>query len=160
MNGYLYCPHDLTISTEFRDDLPMLLNKDLTGVISIVNINPALVICKSQPTLNIFGYDADYNGNIDVSGKATIIHNIKFVSPYQRYLAMLPLAQKHRLEEIAKHTEQNRKKQLCPEKNIIYTNDKVTVSDYFFFLSSKLYKHVQPNLYYMQVYFRKPLFIF
>lgn len=44
------------------------------------------------------------------------IKAIKFVSPFARYLAILPLAEKQRIEEQARVDRENKKKKLCPEK--------------------------------------------
>lgn len=44
------------------------------------------------------------------------VNEIKFVSPYARYLAILPLAEKQRLEELARTEIENKKKKLCPDK--------------------------------------------
>lgn len=60
--------------------------------------------------------------------KSTKARQVKFVSPYARYLAVLPFAEQQRLEEIARKAEADRKKKLCPEKNLVFENDQVPVS--------------------------------
>lgn len=51
-----------------------------------------------------------------MSEKLKKINQIKFVSPFARYLAILPLAEKQRHEEQARLDQENKKKKLCPEK--------------------------------------------
>lgn len=53
------------------------------------------------------------------------LRQIKFVSPYARYLAVLPFAEKQRLEEIARKADLDRKKKLCPENTLVFQNDEV-----------------------------------
>lgn len=60
--------------------------------------------------------------------KSSNIEKVKFVSPFARYLAVLPFAEKQRMEEIARIAEANRKKKLCPEKNVVFENDVLPVS--------------------------------
>lgn len=40
---------------------------------------------------------------------------MKFISPYSRYLAVLPFVQQQRIEELSKQQEENKKKKLCPD---------------------------------------------
>lgn len=54
-------------------------------------------------------------------------------------MAVLPYAEQQRLEEIARKAEADRKKKLCPEKNIIFENDQVPVS---FTLKPKIFKTI------------------
>lgn len=51
------------------------------------------------------------------------LREVKFVSPYARYLAVLPFAEKQRLEEMARKAEIDRKKRLCPENTFVFQND-------------------------------------
>lgn len=44
------------------------------------------------------------------------LQQIQFVSPYSRYVAMLPLAELEKKEELARIEAENKKKQLCPTK--------------------------------------------
>lgn len=44
------------------------------------------------------------------------VKQIKFVSPYARYLAILPLAEKQRIADQAQLDLENSKKKLCPDK--------------------------------------------
>lgn len=145
LNSHLYCPHDLSTGTEFRDDLPTLLGKDL-NVAEMADSSPAPKIRKPGPALTIFTDQTEQNGETDISRKAANIRNVKFVTPYQRYLAVLPFAEKQRLEEIAKQAELNRKKKLCPEKTVIFANDKVTVSHHHHLPSFQLFTSFEHSL--------------
>lgn len=54
--------------------------------------------------------------NEDTNDNLKKINLVKFVSPFARYLAILPLAEKQRLEELARTEAENKKKKLCPDK--------------------------------------------
>ncbi|XP_011189712.2 exosome component 10 [Zeugodacus cucurbitae] len=111
-NSKLYCPHDLSHSEEFRDDLPTLLNfhkNPLQPSPSKANVKLA------KPVLSIFETPEPSEDDDDEQRKQKQLHsNIKFVSPYQRYLAMLPLVEKEKAEEAARIEAENKKRQLCP----------------------------------------------
>lgn len=52
---------------------------------------------------------------------------IPFFSPYARYLAVLPFAEKERQAETARLTAESRKRKLCPD-----SSDVIMVSVFFF----------------------------
>lgn len=129
MSGLLYCPHDLSSNLEFRDDLPTLLgNNSSTSDLASTNIK-----CAAKCSISI--YDTPDNSEVTFVNYAIIkslfnfqfcfqdeaddrlqkVNQIKFVSPYARYLAMLPLAEQQRLEELAEQQRQNKTKKLCPD---------------------------------------------
>lgn len=93
-------------NAEFRDDLPTLL-----GYSSLKHFKNSAKAAK-QSALSVF-----HEIDIDEGVTKKKLNQIKFVSPYTRYLAMLPFAEKQRLEELAKQEEENKKKRLCPEVN-------------------------------------------
>lgn len=106
-NNHLYCPHDIALVNEFRDDLPTLLVSDTeTRTSDSDRVDHGKV---KRPDISVFGE----------SKRQTFsppqIENVKFVSPYSRYLAVLPFAEQQRLEEQQKEIEENRKRKLCPE---------------------------------------------
>lgn len=55
------------------------------------------------------------------------IDGVKFISPYSRYSAVLPFAEKQRAEELAKEAEESRKRKLCPDKAVTFAPDVITV---------------------------------
>lgn len=69
----------------------------------------------------------------ELRSKIDRVKEIKFVSPYARYLAILPLAEKQRLADQAKLDLENSKKKLCPDK--VAPEDQKFVSLRFFLVS-------------------------
>lgn len=55
LNSHLYCPHDLSLNTEFRDDLPTLLGKDLSGPTEDTQKLIISKIIKKIPSISVFG---------------------------------------------------------------------------------------------------------
>lgn len=103
----MYCPHDLSANTEFRDDLPTLIGGNIT------ENNTQNIISKLKakgPTIKAFHVVPPTNED-----KTFKIARIKFISPYARYLAVLPFSEKQRQEDLAKAAEENRKRKLCPD---------------------------------------------
>lgn len=64
----------------------------------------------------------------ELRSKIDRVKQIKFVSPYARYLAILPVAEKQRLVEQARLDEENKKKKLCPDK--VVSEDQKFVSTF------------------------------
>ncbi|KAJ6639352.1 Exosome component 10 [Pseudolycoriella hygida] len=109
-SGFLFCPHDLSFHKEFRDDLPTLLN----GQESNEDFSSKLIVSEKS-SLSVF--DTPENSDDEAAKeKLNRLKKIKFVSPYARYLAILPIAEQQRLEELKKQQEANKLKRLCPEK--------------------------------------------
>jgi len=108
--NFLFCPHDLSFTKEFRDDLPTLLNGQDTndGLVSKLNV-------LEKSSISVF--DTPENSDDEtMKEKLNRLKKIKFVSPYARYLAILPIAEQQRLEDLKKQQEANKLKRLCPEK--------------------------------------------
>ncbi|KAG4077921.1 hypothetical protein HA402_013855 [Bradysia odoriphaga] len=106
----LFCPHDLSFHKEFRDDLPTLLNGQDNNEGLLTKLNVA-----EKSSLSVF--DTPENSDDETTKeKLNRLKKIKFVSPYARYLAILPIAEQQRLEELKKQQEANKLKRLCPER--------------------------------------------
>lgn len=120
LNSHLYCPHDIPVNTEFRDDLPTLLGQN--GTNDDTENSSRLKEKMKRPSISVFLVAKRMR-------KSTLpdIEKIKFFSPYSRYLAVLPFAEKQRAEELAKEAEENRKRKLCPEKHVTIAPDVITV---------------------------------
>ncbi|XP_067617053.1 exosome complex component 10 homolog [Eurosta solidaginis] len=111
-NSKLYCPHDLSHNEEFRDDLPTLLNFRNNPILP----SPAkLRVNMVKPILSIYESPEQFDEIEDKRKQKHLLSSIKFVSPYQRYLAVLPLAEKEKAEEAARIEAENKKRQLCPD---------------------------------------------
>lgn len=114
VNSHLYCPHDFPSNIEFRDDLPTLLGDDKEMqdekkkiIASVINkLKP------KGPTVKVF-----HLSNRKERNETSQFDQVKFTSPYKRYLAVLPFAEQERLAETVKLAEENRKRKLCPENN-------------------------------------------
>lgn len=82
----LHCPHDLTKSTEFRDDLPTLLNKKE----NILNFASSLNLEQTTSTISFFNDPENVNNyEIDEATSAKL-KNLKFLGPYDRYKLVKP----------------------------------------------------------------------
>lgn len=95
----LYCPHDLSLQTELRDDLPTLIgNKMLKSNFKNIDLAPIKlsVLDKSD------------------SGGTSKSVTIKFVSPYNRYKLMIPFMEEQKKREAA--VEEEKRKQALEEK--------------------------------------------
>lgn len=125
VNSHLYCPHDLTSNTEFRDDLPTLLGKK-GNMLNMITDETVLSKLKSNgPSIRVF-HTSSRTEKKSIKGS-----EMKFFSPYARYLAVLPIAEKERLAELAKKAEENRKRKLCPD-SIIDVSKIITIKNVFF----------------------------
>ncbi|XP_055903687.1 exosome component 10 [Eupeodes corollae] len=111
-NSKLYCPHDLSHLEEFRDDLPTLL-KSSDDQNEYTNESGNSSLCK--PALSVF--DTPENSeDEEVKEKLKKLQQMQFISPYARYVAVLPLVEIEKREELARIEAENAKKVLCPVK--------------------------------------------
>lgn len=110
VNSHLYCPHDFSSNTEFRDDLPTLLGntKNTLNQLSESVLNKLKL---NGPSIDVFHMSSRSEKRIDEAKG----DQIKFFTPYERYLAVLPFAEQERLAESARIAEENRKRKLCPD---------------------------------------------
>lgn len=112
VNSHLYCPHDFSANTEFRDDLPTLLgSKNTLNHLSESVLNKLKL---NGPSIDVFHMSSRSEKKIDEAKG----DQIKFFTPYERYLAVLPFAEQERLAETARIAEENRKRKLCPDSVI------------------------------------------
>lgn len=118
VNSHLYCPHDLTGNTEFRDDLPTLLGSN--GTLNNLSEDVLSKLKLSGPSLGVFHTSSRVEKKNTVTGD-----QIKFFSPYARYLAVLPFAEQERSIESAKRAEENRKRKLCPDSVFAVSKKKI-----------------------------------
>ncbi|CAD6992966.1 unnamed protein product [Ceratitis capitata] len=125
-NSKLYCPHDLSHNEEFRDDLPTLLNFTKTPTQPLpIKINVKL----AKPVLKIYETPEPSDEDEDQRKQKQLQNGIKFVSPYQRYRAMLPLIEKQKAEEAAHIEAENKKRQLCPAANSVPAKAEVEIKN-------------------------------
>ncbi|KAL5285138.1 EXOSC10 family protein [Megaselia abdita] len=115
----LYCPHDLTHCSEFRDDLPTLFNGKEETVTKTSFKLP-------KPALSVFETPENSEDEEHVKEKLDKLSKVIFVSPYERYQAMIPLIEKEKLEEAKRLETENSFKLLCPIKPEPGTDDTLT----------------------------------
>lgn len=114
LSGPLHCPHDLTQMPEFRDDLPTLLNGDV-GVRVPATV-PAGVAARSACSVFETPDESEASSaDEEHTAKLQRIRQLHFVSPFARYLANVPVAEKQRKDEQQRLDEANSRKKLCPE---------------------------------------------
>lgn len=105
----LYCPHDLTHCPEFRDDLPTLLN----GRETVLTTNTLKL---PKPAVSVFETPENSEDEEHVKEKLDKLSKVIFVSPYERYKAMIPLIERQKQEEAKRIASENSFKLLCPIK--------------------------------------------
>lgn len=111
VNSHLYCPHDFSVSTEFRDDLPTLLGSKTNQTSNELSESVLKRLKLNGPSIDVFHTSSRAeNKRAEVN-----VAQIKFSSPYERYIAVLPFAEQERLAEAAQIAEQNKKRKLCPD---------------------------------------------
>lgn len=114
VNSHLYCPHDFSANTEFRDDLPTLFgSKNTLNDISDSVLNKLKL---DGPSIDVFHISSRADGKKTDTANG---NQVKFFSPFERYLAVLPFAEQERLAESVRLAEENKKRKLCPDSVII-----------------------------------------
>lgn len=103
---------DTIPNTEFRDDLPTLLgnSKEIEEHMKQLTMSVIHKIKPRGPAISVF-----HLSNRNEKKVLPPSVQAKFISPYERYLAVLPFAEQERLAESAKLAEENRKRKLCPD---------------------------------------------
>lgn len=99
----------MTHCVEFRDDLPTLLN----GREQILAKSPFKL---SKPALSVFETPENSEDEEHVKAKLDKLSKVVFVSPYERYQAMIPTIERQKIEEAKRLEAENGFKLLCPIK--------------------------------------------
>ncbi|KAB0797341.1 hypothetical protein PPYR_08335 [Photinus pyralis] len=106
----LHCPHDLSKSTEFRDDLPTLLGQ---AEYKTPCAKSELQICKSKYSVfNVPEIDSD-----DQNDTLLTVQNKSLLAPYQRYELIKPFIRAEE-EKATVEAQQNEQKELSNEDRI------------------------------------------
>lgn len=108
VNQFLYCPHDLTHDSDFRDDLPTLLGSKnrSAGAFS----SP---LKRTYSKISLLEDEGEEEQEVD-NKKLTTLKDIKFITPYSRFLSILPVAEEQERLDNARAAEEAKKKKLCP----------------------------------------------
>lgn len=107
----LYCPHDTSQQHELRDDLPTII--DSPELELPYNENFKL----KAPKIPAFNPSNERKRNSNSESKtSTQSAEPKFLSPYQRYLQILPYVEEEKLKMQALAAQLDAKKRLCPER--------------------------------------------
>lgn len=111
-NNQLYCPMDTAPNAEFRDDLPTLLGNKEKFENDLRQLTMSVIhkLKAAGPSIGVF----HQSSRAEKKALPASVH-AKFVSPYERYLAVLPFAEQERLAETARLAEENRQRKLCPD---------------------------------------------
>lgn len=114
INSHLYRPHDFSANVEFRDDLPTLLGSNNSQTSNQLDECVLRKLKLNGPSIDVF------HTSSRVEKKRTVVDDaqVRFSSPYERYIAVLPFAEQERLAESARLAEQKRKRKLCPDSVI------------------------------------------
>lgn len=99
----LHCPHDLSKNSEFRDDLPTLLNK------SENNQNHTNLLKLEQITSVISVFDSPENSEEETT--ATKLKTLKFLGPYDRYKLVKPFIEAEEAKAAAERETNPEKKE-------------------------------------------------
>lgn len=126
----LYCPHDLSKTNEFRDDLPTLLNDvEKCQLKSICDRN--FPIEKTSTTCLVFNSIENYNNG----------RKVTFLSPFERYKLLKPFIQAEEQRNQERQEESSKEPQVSQsvvsEQNS--SNETETVN-MFIILFIKLFK--------------------
>lgn len=113
VNSHLYCPHDNPPNSEFRDDLPTLLGSTDTKTGTLTE-NIIKKLKATGPSISVFHASSRKEIKQSLNGV-----EIKFFSPYARYLAVLPFAEQERQAETARLAAESRKRKLCPDSPVV-----------------------------------------
>ncbi|XP_018571344.1 exosome component 10 [Anoplophora glabripennis] len=109
----LHCPHDLTKSNEFRDDLPTLMGNNSAANLSEL-IDKKLEIENTHSSRTVFD-PPDNSSEQEIDSEALKkIHSIGFLGPFERYKLVKPFiqAEEERLaSEKSKNDEQKKSSQ-------------------------------------------------
>lgn len=93
MDSPLHCPHDLSKNSEFRDDLPTLLNKTET----VLNFASSLDLEQTSSVISVFDSPDD-----EMDGSSAKLKNLKFLGPYDRYKLVKPFVEAEEAKAAAK----------------------------------------------------------
>lgn len=99
---------------EFRDDLPTLIGNKNEIEENFQKLTMSIIhkLKPTGPTISIF-HQSSRAEKKDLPSSV----QLKFISPYERYLAVLPFAEQERIAETARLAELNRKRKLCPDND-------------------------------------------
>ncbi|XP_020813302.1 LOW QUALITY PROTEIN: exosome component 10 [Drosophila serrata] len=111
----LYCPHDFSHQEEVRDDLPTLLKRSSVGKLQLVRQE---VITKENlfvpPAMSLFDKPPKPTQEEELRWAHLRKESQMLRMPYKRYLAILPLMEKLKADQIARERSEQLKRRLCP----------------------------------------------
>ncbi|KAL9899558.1 exosome component Rrp6 isoform 1-T1 [Glossina fuscipes fuscipes] len=113
-NSKLYCPHDLTHLEEIQD-LPTLINFKSDSEQQIISDDGDRVTPVRLKKATLRFYEKPTNCEEErLIMKRKRKEKDLILQPYYRYLAMLPIVEKEKLDEAARIEAEEKKIQLCP----------------------------------------------
>ncbi|KAH8264558.1 hypothetical protein KR038_010051 [Drosophila bunnanda] len=111
----LYCPHDFSHQEEVRDDLPTLLKRSPTGKLQLVR--PEIVTKENllvPPAMALFEKPPKPTQEEELRWAHLRKESQMLRMPYKRYLAILPLMEQLKADQIARERSEQLKRRLCP----------------------------------------------
>ncbi|CAH0556935.1 unnamed protein product [Brassicogethes aeneus] len=110
----LNCPHDLTKASEFRDDLPTLLNDQSNNSIFSM-LEKSVGTEKTASLFSVFNTPENSEDETTNANQETI----KFLAPYQRYTMVKPFiqAEEERLQQEKEEEDQRAEKAAEEERS-------------------------------------------
>ncbi|KAH8383565.1 hypothetical protein KR009_009318, partial [Drosophila setifemur] len=112
----LYCPHDFSHQEEARDDLPTLLKRGSSGKLQLPKEEDLLKenVVIAKPTMALFA-KRETPSQADQLRWAHIRKESQALRmPYKRYVAILPLMEQLKQDQIERERSEQLKRRLCP----------------------------------------------
>ncbi|XP_017057499.1 exosome component 10 [Drosophila ficusphila] len=113
----LYCPHDFSHQEETRDDLPTLLKRSSTSgklVLPKDEEIPKEDAINVAPAMALFNKPAKPTQEEELRWAHIRKESENLRMPYKRYLAILPLMEQLKADQIARERSELLKRRLCP----------------------------------------------
>lgn len=112
----LYCPHDFSHQDEIRDDLPTLLKRNTSGRLQLPDEKqlPTQDKLIAKPSMALFEKSDGPTQEEELRWAHMRKESQALRMPYKRYLAILPLMEQLKQDQIAREHSEQLKRRLCP----------------------------------------------
>ncbi|XP_046397654.1 exosome component 10 [Ischnura elegans] len=153
----LLCPHDLSHSHDYRDDLSTLLGDSKSSPQSKTESNSCLlkglpsfeqtkespaIALKNGAEVELFGYEAFMEEEDSKAAVIKKLKNLQFTSPYQRYKMVKPYME---FLESAEHSSKEPEKEADPEREITDEERINRIKEHFLQLSTNVSRPEKPT---------------
>ncbi|KAH8340929.1 hypothetical protein KR059_009787 [Drosophila kikkawai] len=110
----LYCPHDFSHQEEARDDLPTLLKRSATGKLQLPRQKSIKENLLKPPAMALFDKPPKPTQEEELRWAHLRKESQMLRMPYKRYLAILPLMEQLKAEQMARERSEQLNRRLCP----------------------------------------------